>query len=1826
MSSDRLRRNQATDILLKVLEILLKVLEEVLSRVGIPISPVLPLIRFLLQSQEARQRLERLLTRVAEDFRQKLEQQGLKEVAAWVTQLPFHDLDAFLQALEALLKYGDEQGLRNWLEKEFSLIPGIHPEELVRAQDLYLDCLRRRLQTYPEFRSIGLALSLERILSALPSDQHDLVPWPQHLERYLEELERKVESFTWQEERTKRDVAVPMFVARSPGGERIPWDRVLQDHRRILLTGLSGAGKTFAVEVTILKLIDQARDCIREKRIEEAPIPVLLTSGDLPDDRRQISAKAAVRKHLGREPESWNNLWVFVDDVAEFSEKIRKFVQELDHLLGEGGRLILVAAKPPILPVLADVAICEPAPLPFPAQQELIFRLVGTERLVEILKGLRRSPYLRELCSHPLLLTLYCLTGKSTQTESLRTILYEFLERKGKPSSSLAHWSKAVFLLFKENPGHVEFSRTAAFENEVQSLQGLGLARVSEYSLSFVHSSFVFYLAGLGWAHEFTRASEDIRQRLRDRRWDPVWPFLAGHLAAMNRASDVAWLVEEIAEHIKDWSEFKTREDLEAALAILLQCLWEGKVSPIPEPCRDAIVQAIDVLQQRSWDDQWERIHCWPWWGIALEMLSGLARPIRGWVRNWVYQVVKGAPMSNQQMLLKLVRSVEELPDPLVRWSLLWVAAAWKDLIRQYPIVYTKWRERLLDRQEHPAVRALVARALAHHRYQHVDRALAEILHDPKTPAPVKVAALRGLGRLARDDPQGRAKRVRIICENLDSKDPLVLQGAIHALEDPCHHCSADQKASFLKRAPEWLAHPYPPVRSGAASLAGQILKRPEYRDGEWRRACCQLEPAERQRLFEALVGALSDSAVTVRRSAAWALGHAVRWCPCGRELRQHREALAQRFKEEMDPGVVKALARALIWLEDTKAAGVFLEALRDPFKVQACFWALMILERKDRGIENAFSRALQDDLPPETLRALYEPIHSHENPNWALRISLRVMKARPGAHLIRPLLGAWRHALAQQSGQRYQPDLWKQFSQTLLEAADDPDLRAWVIPVLVQMYAGPEDLRGNVEAWVQKRLRSWLEDREPQIRKAAWQALQAALDRGSAGISQNELQEILRRALDEENLEFRKEILLVAERIRFRIAELKPFLNDPHGSVRAAAIGLVVREVRKGRIPPPVEEAKRLLRDPDPKVRASAAGLAEALLPRVQGEDREALLEALISLLSDRSWDVQKSAIVALDRNAHLLGERLERVAAEVEKRLHSSDPDLQAVALRFLANLASRGYRPSWLNADKALKLLEMDAGRLMALWHLGSQTEWMRRDQTFWRVYKQIMRLARGAEPGGPVQSAELASALFVLSEMLEKRRDLARALPNPEWWIRRVFKLLDHPDPRVSRSAMGLLGIIGRYHELEKEVLQGVVESAWQHLISEDPEDQASALYVLQADAFLNRVVKTYEDFPERLKNIVLKADPEDKVLATALWVLRRPAAWESLTEPQKAEILDRCLDLLDHPRRRYIGVILNTLANARIIRSLSDEGRRRVVERVLGWVEVPDVPASVLCSVLSLLRQRPYWRLVTEVQPSPEGLLARFLNCSDDSLQASLFGMLLEDHVWSSLPPQFQEQALERARQLSGSRSPAVRRNALWVCVRRSGEGQEGIRRLLESPNSQDLIVAVHAAGELADRWEGEALQVMKRLWELMGSPVSAVAALAWLAYARILERIEARDRYLPAFIKRAHDVLTKTEETRHEVLYGVLEGLIELAHRLGERDRRRVREALRDWLRDSREKIRMKAAFLMALIGEPEEVAEALTRLGVPQEGIPEDIAERRLFLRRVLEAREEEL
>jgi hypothetical protein len=1680
--------------------------------------------------------------------------------------------------------------------------------------------------------------------------------YPGDLLDYLEELEKQANEFTWHSGKTKKDVAVPVFVTGrgDVAGRPLDWGRFLRQHRRILLTGPPGTGKSFAVDMAILGLIEEARACLRDGRVEEAPVPVLLKFEDLSEDLRKDPGEA-IREHL-RGSRLPSHLWVFVEGITGFPEETREFIVGLDRLLGEGGRLVLVTGAPPDVPVLADAAVCEPAPLEGWAQGRLITNLVGPEQSWLVWDNLRRSPALQEFCRRPLFLTLYCLSGrKTTQTGSLRVVLHQRLadmyrrlmkdmgisdeglrenyeDMEGVWNNHLVRWSQAVFRLFREDP-RPEFSYEA-FLRELAAVMGyepghcevekemlrLGssVARTSGGHVVFIHPSLAFYLAGLGWAFEFVPDGEVIRRRLEDRRWDPVWPFVAGHLRRLGRTEAVTRLVEEIAAYLADWSDFKTREELEALLGILLQCLWEGQVLPFPERCRDAIVQVVDSLQQssRRWEDQWKRIRSWPWWGLALAGVRGPGRPIR----DWVYRVVGGALMPGPKTFLKGFVNRVGTFDPLVRWGVLWVAAAWKGLAKQNPIVYTRWRERLQDPQEHPAVRALAARALVHRGYRYADGVLGEVLRDSETPAPVKVAALRSLGHLALRDRERRAERLEIICRYLDDRDPVVLQGAIHALVGLCRHCTEEQKKDFLRRASGWLDHPsdvppregtrrsYPPVRSGAASLVGKVLE--GGRAG--RRACCGLKAEERRQLFEALVKALSDPAVTVRRSAAWALSQAV-GCPCGR-WEGAWKSLVERFWKEPDPKAVEGIAGALVGLGDVRAVGIFLKGLQDPLRVRACFWALMRLEGNTPSLKDRFSQELRR-LPPEAVRVLCESVFSDpEGRAWAVRVARRVMEARPGAPILRPLLMAWEEALKR--GRR--PELGG-LGRDLVEFADDAELRGWAVRVLARMYA---DLPEDVKEWMRGELPSWLRDPDPVVRRAAWHVLRRLVEEGADVGQVGNLQELLRGVLgDPPDGEpgVRKEALLLAERLGFVPPNPERFLRDGDGSVRAAAAGLLAGLVGRGGSLPPVEDVRRLLGDSDGKVRASAVGLVENLLSVVGEAEREGLITALVDLLSsDRSWDVQKSVIVALHRNVRFLGKRLEEVGIEVEKKLRKSlDPSLQETALGFLEELASLGFRSS-LGDEEALQILKGGRGRLWALWHFGSQTEWMDKDDRFREVYGLIERLVLDSASRGRVRPTELASALFVLSTMLQERGDLARALRDPERWVQKAFELLGHLDDHVVRNAMSLLGSLGRYHEgaVSSEVLQGVVERAWEWLTDGDPEHRGIVLYVFQTDIFQRRVIETHGhgDFLERLKDIVLQADPGDKVLAPALYILRRPAVWEGLNDLQRREVLDRCLDLLDDPRGPHVQTVLGTLADARNVESLPEEGRRRVVERVLGWMEAPDVPGGVLYRVLCLLRERPYWELI----PNGEGLLERFQGPSDPAVQAMLLGFLLEDHVWDSLSSQFRERMREWVWSLLGSGSPAVRRNAVWVCARRWGEGREEVWKLLQSPDSKDLIAAVWAAGDLADRWGKDAERVMGKLWALMDHPVPAVATLAWFSYARLLESIGAPARYVGPFVDKACKLIAG--EARQEVLYGVFDGLTELAHRLGEWDRRRIGEALGRWREHPHEKVRRKAAFLAALVGTPEEAAKVLSELDVSPEGVPEDVAERRRFLWQILE------
>jgi len=172
-------------------DVLLDVRKERGPLVGI--APLPGLIRHALdaleslrKSQKARRRLEDLLEQVEQDFLREAPGQGLDRVAKRVTQLPFHNLDSFRRALEAL---------RDRLARELAQIPNLGPGEQARVLALYLDCLRRRLLADPEFCPIVLALSalrvekdlerlLERVdalyraLNRLIGLPEDLVAWP----------------------------------------------------------------------------------------------------------------------------------------------------------------------------------------------------------------------------------------------------------------------------------------------------------------------------------------------------------------------------------------------------------------------------------------------------------------------------------------------------------------------------------------------------------------------------------------------------------------------------------------------------------------------------------------------------------------------------------------------------------------------------------------------------------------------------------------------------------------------------------------------------------------------------------------------------------------------------------------------------------------------------------------------------------------------------------------------------------------------------------------------------------------------------------------------------------------------------------------------------------------------------------------------------------------------------------------------------------------------------------------------------------------------------------------------------------------------------------------------------------------------------------------------------------------------------------------------------------------------------------------------------------------------------------------------------------------
>ncbi|WP_322798015.1 CHAT domain-containing protein, partial [Thermoflexus sp.] len=152
------------------------------------VAPLLqrPLLQRLIDTREAKGRLQALLREAEQDFLEKARRQGLDDrILHWTTQLPLRDLPSFRQALDDLLRHWREEALEEILAREFARIPGVAEADRARALALYLACLRARLIADESFRPVVVALSNLRIEGQLEQIKEELNRLQQAIDAFL---------------------------------------------------------------------------------------------------------------------------------------------------------------------------------------------------------------------------------------------------------------------------------------------------------------------------------------------------------------------------------------------------------------------------------------------------------------------------------------------------------------------------------------------------------------------------------------------------------------------------------------------------------------------------------------------------------------------------------------------------------------------------------------------------------------------------------------------------------------------------------------------------------------------------------------------------------------------------------------------------------------------------------------------------------------------------------------------------------------------------------------------------------------------------------------------------------------------------------------------------------------------------------------------------------------------------------------------------------------------------------------------------------------------------------------------------------------------------------------------------------------------------------------------------------------------------------------------------------------------------------------------------------------------------------------------------------
>ncbi len=370
--------------------------------------------------------------------------------------------------------------------------------------------------------------------------------------------------------------------AEVEGKVEVSWKEEMEQARRVVILGAPGGGKTILTRWTVLQVIEKVRMQLEQGfSLEDLTLPVYIAlpevaegwnkCGEAEDVLVMHFMAIGIPETVGRRIAALISrnecAWLFLDAMDQVPlDKWSRVSHWLEKIEGWRCRIVLTcrtarydrAAIP-----WREVTAYELVPFTPGRIRELFGRWLGKKRGEMLWKFVQSNPSLLEICRSPLVASMACVVYQVEKLpagvrrgflyeRALVTLIKRGWERLGRNGDfddlgrRLTVLKETAWELFKRRPEANDFKQTEVEAAIRQTIERLKYSRLTVEDLldefkdagilqnsglkdaealySFLHRTFLEYLAGLGLARRVEQEGWDAFQSLIDRKaWDPAW-------------------------------------------------------------------------------------------------------------------------------------------------------------------------------------------------------------------------------------------------------------------------------------------------------------------------------------------------------------------------------------------------------------------------------------------------------------------------------------------------------------------------------------------------------------------------------------------------------------------------------------------------------------------------------------------------------------------------------------------------------------------------------------------------------------------------------------------------------------------------------------------------------------------------------------------------------------------------------------------------------------------------------------------------------------------------------------------------------------------------------------------------------------------------------------------------------------------------------------------------------------------------------------------------------------------------------------------------------